>query len=352
MDYLDYSFLNNPVSAWLTSLTIIIGATFFGKFIFWFTKKYLKGLAEKSKSKLDDIIISSLQKPIVFSIVTFAIWYGIERLHFSVSADATIGKAFHFILVINVTWLIARAFDGLVEQYIIPFVNKTDNELDEQILPIVRKIVRNIIWVVGVTMALNNAGYDVGALIAGLGIGGLALALAAQDTVKNFFGGIMIFLDKPFKITDRIKIESYDGFVQEIGLRSTRIKTLEGRIVTVPNSTFSDNSVENVTWEPSRKVVSTLGLTYDTTPDKMELALSILKSIVDEYEPVLEENNLISFNSFGDFSMNILFIYYIKKEGDIFETQTKINLRILKDFNENGLEFAFPTQTIYKKEMA
>ena len=112
------------------------------------------------------------------------------------------------------------------------------------------------------------------AMIAGLGIGGLALALAAQDSVKNIFAGIMIFLDKPFKITDRIKIDGHDGVVEEVGLRSTRIRTLEGRIVTIPNCTFTDNSVINVTSQPALKVKINLGLTYDTSEDDMQKAVS------------------------------------------------------------------------------
>ncbi len=197
-------------------------------------------------------------------------------------------------------------------------------------------------------MALNNAGYDVAALIAGLGIGGLALAMAAKDTVSNVFGGFTIFTDRPFTLNDRIKVAGYEGYIREIGLRSTRLQTLEGRVVTIPNSRFSDTPVENVTLEPSRKVVLNLGLTYDTSPEQMRRALDILTQIGTQHVE-LEDRLLVSFNGFGDFSMNILFIYYIKSGADILGTQTEINLLILDRFNAAGLEFAFPTQTLYTK---
>ncbi len=124
------------------------------------------------------------------------------------------------------------------------------------------------------------------------------------------------------------------------------MKTLEGREVTIPNSEFAGAPVENVTREPSRKIVLNLGLTYDTTPDQMQKAMDILKEICDGSDAT-EDKSTIAFNAFGDFAMNILFIYYVRKGEDIADTQTETNMAILRRFNENGLEFAFPTQTIY-----
>ena len=158
----------------------------------------------------------------------------------------------------------------------------------------------------------------------------------------------MVFIDKPFRMKDRIKVNGWDGEVEEIGIRSTRLRTLEGRLVTIPNGQFSDNAVENVTMEPTRKVKINLGLTYETSPDKMEKAIEFLEEIAKENKN-LEEDILVTFNSWGDFAMGIMFIYYIKRESDIFTTQTEINMAILKKFNNEGLDFAYPTQTIYRK---
>jgi MscS family membrane protein len=210
----------------------------------------------------------------------------------------------------------------------------------------VRKTLKGLIWTIGVIVALDNVGFDVATVLAGLGIGGLALAMAAKDTISNMFGGVMIFTDKPFKIKDRVKIGGFDGVIEEIGIRSTRLRTLAGTQVTIPNAKFTDGMVENVSREPNRKIVLNLGLTYDTKPDQMELAMKLLKEI-NENNPRTEEKVLISFNSFGDFSLGILYIYYIRKGEDILGVQTEVNMEILRKFNENGLEFAFPTQTIY-----
>ena len=132
----------------------------------------------------------------------------------------------------------------------------------------------------------------------------------------------------------------------EVGIRSTRLKTLEGRVVTIPNATFSDTAVENVTMEPSRKVTVDLGLTYDTTPEGLKSALAIVKEITESTDG-LEETFVSGFDSFGDSAMVIKYIYYIKKEADIMATKTAVNMKILEKFTEAKLDFAFPSQTIY-----
>jgi MscS family membrane protein len=256
------------------------------------------------------------------------------------------GIVYHILIAINVTWLIARLIDAVIGEYIVPLAEKTESSLDDQIIPVVRKGMRSVIWILGIIVALNNAGYDVGALIAGLGIGGLALAMAAKDSVANIFGGIMIFTDKPFKVGDRIKINGFDGSITEVGIRTSRMRTLEGRLVTIPNSQFTGDMVENVSAEPTRKVVLNLGLTYNTNANQMEQGIDLLKEIANKNEAV-NNDYLVAFNAFGDFSLGLIFIYYINKGSDILNTQTAINLEILKQFKENDLEMAFPTQTIY-----
>jgi MscS family membrane protein len=217
-------------------------------------------------------------------------------------------------------------------------------------LPIIRKGLKLSIWIIAIIVALDNAGYDVKAVLASLGIGGLALALAAKDTLANLFGSFTIFVDKPFIVGDRIKVKGYDGFVREVGIRSTRLQTLDGRMVTIPNQFVADESIVNVSSEPSRKITMDLGLTYDTTPDAMEKAMAILQEIAQNNENV-EPNVVTAFTEFKDASLNIRFIYYIKKGASVFGTQNAINLQILRRFNEEGLEFAYPTQTIYTKAL-
>ena len=350
-EILETKFYNNTIGAWGMVFVFTVLAILAGKAVYWVIRKFLKNLANKTKTNADYIIIDMIEEPVAFAVAIAGIWYGI---HFSLEMTETwtsyVEKAYYILIIFNVAWMVSRLLDALVKEYAIPFVEKTESDLDDQLLPIARKGLKVAIWLLAFIVALDNAGYDVGALVAGLGIGGLAFALAAQDTISNLFGGFTIFLDKPFKINDRIQVDGYDGTVTEIGIRSTRLKTLDGRVLTIPNKSIAHNPTVNVSSEPNRKVVLNLGLTYDMDHHKMQEAIDTLKAISEELSDLIE-NPLISFNAFGDFSLNILFIYFIKKDQNILNTMTAMNMEILKRFNEKGLDFAFPSQTIYNKSI-
>jgi len=340
------SYYGNTVGEWAIALAIIVGAILVGKALYWLCSTTLRRLTAKTETKVDDIIIDMVEEPIVFAITVAGIWWGLGTLALPEAAERWLSAGVEALIILAVTWLVARLLESLFTHYLAPLAERSENTLDDQLLPIARNSTKVAVWALGIIVALNNAGYEVGAVLAGLGIGGLALAMAARDTVSNIFGGFTIFTDRPFAIHDRITVNGYDGVVTEIGIRSTRLKTLAGRIVTIPNATFTDTAVENISAEPSRKVSMTLGLTYDTTPEGMERGMEILRGIAAADED-LEEDVVIAFSGFGDWSMNILFIYYIKKGADILGTQTRINLAILREFGAAGLEFAFPTQTLY-----
>ena len=340
------TYYGNNLLDWFIALVIIVLSIALGKVVYWVFSRVIRVFTARSKTKLDDIIVDMIEEPAVFLVVVIGIWFALSILVLPEGLTTLIANAYQVIIALLIGWMLSRLFDALYKQYLIPLTEKSDSDLDDQLAPIIGKGVKMVIWAMAIIIGLNNAGYDVAALIAGLGIGGLALAMAAKDTVSNIFGGFTIFTDKPFTINDRVKIAGYDGTVTEIGIRSTRLKTLEGRVVTIPNAKFADAPVENVSREPSRKVVLNLGLTYDTTPEKMQEAMDILKDINDGNEHT-EEDSVIAFNAFGDFAMNVMFIYYIKSGEAIAGTQSEINMEILTRFNAAKLEFAFPTQTIY-----
>lgn len=345
-DLLTKTYYGNTVESWLIALLIIAGALVVSKVAYWIFSRVVRRITAKTTTRLDDIIVDMVEEPVVFAIAAAGIWYGLSTLTLPQLMQTWIGHVFEVLIVLSFGWLVARLLDSLYEEYLVPLTEKTETDLDDQLLPILRKATKIVVWGLTVVIALNNAGYDVGALLAGLGIGGLALAMAAKDTVANVFGGFTIFADQPFRLNDRIKVSGFDGVVKEIGVRSTRLQTLEGRIVTIPNSKFSDTPVENVSREPSRKVVVNLGLTYDTDAAGMDKAMQILKEVVTD-DPELEENTLVGFTEFGESALNLLFIYYIKRGGDILGAQTRVNMKILKEFGAAGLGFAFPTRTVY-----
>ena len=339
-------FYGNTIGDWLISAAIIIGGYLFSRILYWFISNIVMKATKKTKTKLDDILVETLEKPIILAVVLASFWYGIKYLTLSTGNEEFMDRVFYVAITFDVSWFLVRTIDGIIVNYLTPLVEKSESDLDDQLLPLIRKSIKIAIWSIAVIVGLNNAGYNVGALLAGLGIGGIALAMAAKDTVANLFGGVTIFTDKPFTLGDRVVADGFDGTIEAIGFRSTRLRTLEGRIVTIPNTTFTSSSIENISTEPNRKIGLDLGLTYDTTPEQMKLAKVILKDIVEAHQDFLDEDFVNIFNGFGDFSLNLKFIYYVKKGADIWMAIDTINQEVLERFNEAELDFAFPTQTI------
>jgi MscS family membrane protein len=338
MNLLDKILWGNSVEEWSFSLLIIVGAVILNKLIAFLHKKVLKKITAKSNNHLDDILLDSLERPVMFGIILAALWFAAARLNMNVSTLNIIKQAYQILIVINITWFVAKFSSLLISEY--------GGRINSRLLPLIKRTVLIIIWTIGVVTALNNVGISITSIIGVLGVGGMSIALAAQDTIKNIFGGITIYTDAPFRLGDVIRFDEYEGTVQDIGIRSTRIITYEQRIVSVPNYKLMDASVINISAEPSRRVVITLGLTYDTTSQKLKEAIDILKKLPANVSEI-EKDTVAVFSDFGDFALIITYIYYIKKDLDIRESSSKVNFEILNNFNYAGLNFAFPTQTVY-----
>ena len=337
-------YFGNSLTSWLISLAFIVGSVILARIVNVIFSKVVKKYTASTENDLDDKIADQIEEPIAIAFVLLGFWLAYSHLVFEGSGE-TIAKIFQIAFVLDLTWLVSRLLDAIVEGLLIRSAARSESSMINQIGPILRKTLRSVVWILGVITAMNNAGFDVAAMLAGVGIGGLAMAMAAKDFVANIFGGVTVFVDKPFKVGDRIVVNGIDGTVQEIGIRSSRLITLQGRLVTIPNNSFTNSPVENITAEPSRKVSITLGLTYDTAPEKVQLAVAILKEIVGNHSDT-ENDFTVWFSSFGDFSLNVSCIYYINKTGHWADTPGEINLSILEKFNAERLDFAFPTQTI------
>ena len=345
-DFLSYRIYNNEVQEILISLVFILGAIVLGRLVRWFAEKILPKLTAKTETQLDDVLVEMLKAPMLFALTLVGFWIGIKRLSMPANVMEMIADAYKFLLVISATWFISRAVSTFINVVLKEKVNDESSRMDEHALSLIKKVSSFVIWSIGVITALNNAGVDVGALIAGLGIGGVAIALAAQDTAKNIFAGMMILFDRPFKIGELITIDGTTGYVEDMGIRSTKLRTYSGQLVVIPNYKTADSNLTNITREPSRRIELNVGLTYSTTPEQMRQAMDILRNLPSSVTGI-EEKVKVYFTSFGDFSLNITCWYYIKKDSDLFETQSAVNLHVLDEFNAHGLDFAFPTQTLY-----
>jgi len=231
------------------------------------------------------------------------------------------------------------------------YAQREETPVDQTFVQMIRIFARVVVIVVGsIYMLRAISGKPLSALVAGLGIGGLAVALASQDTLKNFFGSIMIMLDKPFKVGQRIVADGHDGTVENIGFRSTRVRTLTGHLVTIPNEKMAGTNIENIGRRPSIRRLTNITITYDTPPAKVEKALNLIREILQDHEGMHPDfPPRIFFNEFNDASLNIIMIYWYfpPKYWDFLAFNEKVNLRIMRAFEAEGIEFAFPTSTNY-----
>lgn len=335
----------NTIENWGISILIVLGAVVIVKLISYMSKKWFKPFVTRTPNHLDDVIYYSLESPIKFAIMLLAIWIAIHRLVYPDNFVNVVDNAYKILIVLNITWIFARLGSGLIQIY---WGHKASGQINKM-MPIIKRTLLVLVWIIGIVMALSNIGVNISALLGTLGIGGIAFALAAQDTVKNIFGAFTILTDKPFSIGDTIRIDSFEGTVVDVGVRSTRVKNYDNRIITFPNYKITDASIINISSEPMRKVSLNLGLTYDTTPEMMQKALDILRDIPKSVDNVSTNPSdiIANFSEYADSALVITYMYFIKKQGDILKVQSDMNMAILEAFNKAGLEFAFPTRTVY-----
>lgn len=227
----------------------------------------------------------------------------------------------------------------------------TRSKLDDMLIPAMRRSLRVTVMVLGIVqIATLLSGKSMSSLLAGLGIGGLAFALAAQDTLKNFFGSLVLLADRPFELGDRIVVDDYDGTIEEVGFRSTRIRTLDGHLVTIPNGIMVNENIRNVSARPNIRRIMRIGITYDTPIPKIRRAKEIIEDLLTDHEgmdPELPPKVYLS--EFRDSALEIFVVFWYSppEYWNYMAFSEKLHLEILKRFNRAGIEFAFPSQTVY-----
>lgn len=340
-------FFGNTVWQYLLFFGCLIASIVVGKIVYFIFKNFLRKIAGKSKTKFDDYLIDIVEEPLVLLIVTLGFWLGQFFLTLNVEAQKFFDNVVFVLIAITVTWFLIRLIDMLVGRYIQPLVSKSESKLDDQILPVIRKSTKAVVAILAIIIILSNLGYDILSLLAGLGIGGLAIALAAQDAVKNVIGGFSIFWDKPFQIADYVEVGGESGTVKEVGLRSTRLKTVGETTIVIPNSKVADSVIENFASRSARRVTLNIGLTYDTTADQIEEAMRIIEATIKSVEGTNHEDIMTRFVNFGAYSLDLEVVYWITNMADWKMIIHRINMGIKRNLDNAGLEMAFPTETHY-----
>jgi len=347
--FLQRQYLGNELWKYLFSLVYIFLAFYVSKFLDYLTRVWLKQWAKKTESRLDDLLLELLNGPV--KIISFVIFLriGLDVFAWPPAVQNALGKGFTVIVAVTITYAVMKLVDLLMNYWHLRASADSDQAFRDQLFPLIRKTLKVFVLVVATLVTLSNIGVNITAAIASLSIGGLAVGLAAQDTLANLFGAVAILLDRPFRIADRITLDGVDGVVETIGLRSTKIRNLDGHLVTIPNKTMGNATLTNITSRPNIKTKMNIGITYDTPTEKVKRALALLQEIYAGH--VKTKEVIISFNAFADSSLNILVIHWWDSTDypEYLAGMQELNLAIKERFDAEGIEFAFPTRTLYVK---
>lgn len=291
--------------------------------------------------------------PLSTLVMALALRVSYPMLMLPVNVAVVLAVAVRILMVLAIVWGLYRLVDLLAAR-MDARAAETDTKLDDQLVPLVRKSMKIFVAVGGVLFVLQNLQVDVGSLLTGLGIGGLAFALAAKETLANFFGSVMIFVDRPFQIGDWIVVGGSEGIVEEVGFRSTRIRTFYNSLITVPNATFTDAQIDNYGQREYRRTFTTLNLTYDTTPEQMQAFCEGIRAIIVANPHTRKDYYEVHMSAFGAHSLDVMVYFFFKVSSWTQELEERHNvyLEIMRLARELGVEFAFPTQTLHLDAVA
>lgn len=341
----DKTFYDNTIAAWLLAGTMIIASLLLGRAIYWICSKVIKRITVRTKSKLDDIILDMVEEPVVFAIVLFGIWYAINTLKISSEANTWIYRSFYILIIFNVTWFLSRLINAIIQEYAVPWASKTESDLDDHLIPMLQKSIRIVLWSVAIVVGADNAGYDLQTLLAGLGIGGLAFALAAKETLANFIAGITIIADRPFAANNWILVKGYRAKVEEVGLRSTRFRTDKGTLVTIPNADLVNTTIENYSEGPGITEESVIPFSYETDEAQLAFAFDLLREVVRN-NPQVANSCAISFDTMTDTALLVRFRYYVNPQASHSAVRTEVFLAIYTAFRKHNINMARPVRRI------
>lgn len=340
----------NGIFDYALVLFLVLAGFVAGRFMKYFCEQAVTK-TRLGKSPFHRIALELAARTVTFPMALIGICLAMKILVVPQNFAGMLADAVAVLATIAVTYVIYQMVE-LVAFWMSHLTAKTETTLDDMMVPMVRKTLRVVTVLLGlVQVAQQLSDKPITSILAGLGVGGLAVALAAQDTIKNFFGSLVIFADQPFQLGDRIVVDDTDGVIEEVGMRSTRIRTLDGHLVTVPNGELANKTIRNVSKRPYIKRVANITITYDTPPEKVERAIEIITEELDRHKEKLHPDfpSRIYFNDFNAASLNILVIYWFAppEYWEFLAFDQAFNLAVLRRFNEEEIEFAFPTQTLY-----
>lgn len=297
-------------------------------------------------------IVGALDRPAGWCVRIGGIWLAVNEMPLgkveAFDLDRFVDQMFVATTVALATWLGVRVVDRLCG-YWARQAASTEGTFDDQLVPIVRKTGKVFLVLTGAVMVVQNLGYSVASLLAGLGIGGAAVAFASKDTIANFFGSLVIFIDRPFQVGDWIEVGDIEGTVEEVGVRVTTIRTFANSLITMPNALFTTTAINNWSRMKKRRLKMTIGLTYDSTPAKIHQAVEAIREVIRGDDRLHQDFYLVNFYDFGPHSLDIFCYLFTRTTNwaEHMQIRQEFMLRLMEAMHGLGLSFAFPTQSIH-----
>ena len=337
----------NTTSHYVISVLFLASAFLLRRFVTTIIFNQLKKLAAKTETTLDDKLFPAMEAPVATFVMVTGIFAALKVLKLSESADRSIGYGSTVAFSLVIFWGLLRAFDAIID-------HAAEIAREKQMgiaafMPWIKKSLVALFVVVGSLMTIQSLGYNVSTILQGLGIGGLAFALAAQDTIANLFGSIVVAIDQPFKIGETVKIGSHTGTVEDIGLRSTKIRLVDKSLVVMPNKMVSSEAIVNLSRFTQRRVEQVLGLNSDTTPAQLEALVEEIRGLLLADAEIDPASVMVYFRDFNTSSLDV-WVVYVSRDPDAkksFALKQRMNLAIMRAVAARGLTFAFPTQVMH-----
>ena len=355
-DFLSFVVLNNSLWQWLLALIITIVFVFGSRFITRWLNTHLIGRYFKPDSVIQ-VFFDAIVRPLSVIVVWVGIRLAIGTLTIADSILDFVNSAYTILLTVLFAWLLSSVYMMFHERYLLTFLERSNNDIDPRLGPIIGGIIKGLIWVLAITIGISNAGYDIQAILAGLGIGGLAIALAGQDLIANVFGGLLIFLQRPFSTGNYIEVAGIRGWVQSIGFRTIQLQDFYGHMHHIPNRACAD-AVVNIDERTCYYVNGKLHLHFATTREQIQRLLERLQDAPKVDETIFQPKCWITLESIGQYYYCIDFWYAVEKlnEGDkprfpgeydkLSAGTSMINLEVMRILEENEIKLALPVQVL------
>lgn len=337
----------NTVTHYAIAAMLLVVALLARRIVSLMLFPFLEKLASKSKTTLDNKILPAMAAPVAAFVMLVGFFSALKVLKLPLGTDEALGYGSRVAFSLVIFWGLWRALSALLEHG--TELAKTRKLGIAAFMPWIKKSLMTVFIVFGVLLTIQSLGYDVKAILAGLGIGGLAFALAAQDTLANVFGAIVVAVDQPFKLGEVVRIQGNVGFIEDIGLRSTRIRLIDKSLMVIPNKIVAGETITNLSRFIRRRFEQVIGLTYDTRPEQMNAIVEEIRGIITAQPEVDAPGVMVFFRDFSASSLDIWIVYECPDPDfqKAMRCKQRINILIMNALEARGLSFAFPTQTLH-----